>query len=405
MNSLSIYKVNDKAINNGKQTICSKSITILNTELQEVTLNDILENAGQAQGYKVHVRDDIISIDTSKPPEGIIRIIGEDVFVETENYNYYLNPKLDFSAFSDTKKIAEIEKSVANTTYVTSSEAIAKGEWTVVFAKPNQRKTLAIIAIITQHIANGAISGENFFFFKLNDAKPSYLEKLKILKRFGVIVSDEDPLSIMLNLAENRQAKNKVVIIDMPMHHLDTNNRRSVMLFSDVFELFCAHGGTVISLAHAKKYVENDGAPILDGLELIQENAHCISYVKTFDDIIKMINIKSRTKVKAEVVFQVGIGLSYPDLFNSLRTLSDKQAAELSNDIKQRQFLVDNGGMIELIEEAILCEITRRAEIAEYIYDAVSWSKRSVYGVLDELEGKLWKMTRGRYNSKVYSII
>jgi len=77
MNSLSIYKVNDKAINNGKQTICSKSITILNTELQEVTLNDILENAGQAQGYKVHVRDDIISIDTSKPPEGIFRVIGE----------------------------------------------------------------------------------------------------------------------------------------------------------------------------------------------------------------------------------------------------------------------------------------------------------------------------------------
>ena len=65
MKSPAIYKVNDKALNNGKQAIYSKSITILNAELQEVTLNDILENAGKARGYRVYVRDDIISIDTS----------------------------------------------------------------------------------------------------------------------------------------------------------------------------------------------------------------------------------------------------------------------------------------------------------------------------------------------------
>ena len=319
----SLYRVNNKAINNGKQTIYSKSISILNTELQEVTLNNIIENAGKAQGYKVYVKEDSISIDTSNPPESIIHIIGKDVFVETENYNYHLNPKFDYSVISDTKKIAEIEKSIANTTYVTISETIAKGEWTVVFAKPNQGKTLTILATITQQIANGAINGEDIFYFNLDDPKPSYLEKLKILKRFNVNVFDVDPVAIMTHLINNRQAKNKVIIIDTLMHACDTYNRQKVMQLSELCERFCELGGTVITLAQAKKYVEADGVPILDGLDLIQNNAHCISYVKTFDDIIKMINIKSRTKVKAEVVFQVGIGLPYPDLFKSVRTLTE----------------------------------------------------------------------------------
>ena len=401
----STYKVNDKALNNGKQTIYSKSVTILNKELTEVTLSGILENAGKAQGFRVYVQEDSIPVDTNNPPKNIIRIIGEDVFVESENYNYHLNPKFDFSAFSDTKKIAEIEKSVANTTYVTSSETIAKGEWTVVFAKPNQGKTLITLVTITQQISNGLLNGEDVFYFNLGDAKSSYLEKLKILKRFDVNVFDVDPAAIMTHLINNRQAKDKVFIIDLSKRARNTNNGQKLMQFSEIFKKFCKLGGTVITLAHAKKYVDSYGVPVLDGLELIQENAHCISYVTTFDDIIKMINIKKQTTVKAEVAFQVGIGLSYPDLFNSLRTLSDKQAAELSNDIKQRQFLVDHEIIIETIKEAILDRFSQRTILVEYVCYEICVCKRSVYSVLDELEGELWKMTRGRYNSKVYSII
>jgi hypothetical protein len=410
MKSPAIYKVNDKALNNGKQAIYSKSITTLNTELQKVTLNNILENAGKAQGCKVYVQHNGNTIDTSNRPEGIIHIIGDDVFVEAENYNYHLNPKFDYSVISDTKKIAEIEKSVTNTTYVTSCNTIAKGEWTVVFAKPNQGKTLTILATITQQIANGAINGEDVFYFKLVDAKPSYLEKLKILKRFDVIVSDEDPVAIMLHLMENRQAKDKIVIIDTPMRVCDTYNRQKVMLFSRVFKIFCELGGTVITLAHAKKYVERNRVPILEGVELIQDNAHCVYYLQKSDDIIKMINIKMRAKVKDEVTFQVGIDLPYPDLFNSVHTLTDKQAAELFNEIKQDQFAIDHESIeletiVETIKETILNGINQKTALVEAVYRRTGDYRRTVYSVLDEYEGKLWNMTRGPKKSKVYSII
>jgi hypothetical protein len=405
MKNTAIYQVNSTALNNDKQTIYLESITILGKGLKEVTLNNILEHAGQAQGCRVYVRDNSIPINTNSPPEGIIRIIGEDVFVETENYNYHLNPRLDCSVISDTNKIAEIEKSVANTTYVTSSETIAKGEWTVVFAKPNQGKTLITLASITQQIANGAINGEDVFYFNLDDTKSSYLEKLKILKRFDVTVLDVNPVAIMTHLIDNRQAKDQVVIIDTLMHVCDTNNRQKVMRFSELFKRFCERGGTVITLVQAKRYVERNGVPILDGLELIRNNAHCVYYLKKFDDIIKMINIKQRAKVKVEVAFQVGIGLPYPDLFNSVRTLTDKQAAELFNDIKQGQFLIDHEEIIETIIETILDGTNQRTALAKAVCWVTEVYMRTVYSVLDECEGKLWRMTRGPNKSKVYSII
>jgi hypothetical protein len=402
----STYKVNDKALNNGKQTIYSKSVTILNKELKEVTLSGILENAGKAQGFRVYVQEDSIPVDTNNTPKNIIHIIGDDVFVEAKKYNYHLNPKFDYSAFSDTKKIAEIEKSIANTNYVTSSETIAKGEWTVVFAKPNQWATLTILATTTQKITNGETNGEDIFYFSLGDSKPSYLEKLKILKRFNVNVFNADPVAIMNHLIDKRHAKDKVVIIDRLIHACDTNSRQEVIQFSELCERFCELGGTVITLAHAKKYVERNGVPILDGLELIQDNAHCVYYLKTSDDIIKMINIKQRTKVKAEVTFQVGIGgLPYPDLFNSVRTLTDKQAAKLFNDVKQDQFAIDHEVIVDSIKEAILDRFNQRTILVEYVSDDIGVYKRTVNIVLKELEGKLWKMTRGLNNSMVYSII
>ena len=310
MKSPAIHKVNNKALNNGKQTIYSESITILNKELKRVTLNDILKNTGQAQGCRIYVQDDSITIDTNNPPENIIHIIGEDVFVEAENQNYHLNPKLDYSAISDTKNIAAIEKNVVNAAYVTSCNTIAKGEWTVVFAKPNDGKTLITLATVAQQISNGVIKGDDLFYFNLDDARPGYLEKLKILKPFNVIVLDKDPIRIMIDLINNNQAKDKIVIIDTLISICDTNNRKEIIDCSGLFENFTDLGGTVITLAHANKYPDKNGVPILEGVGLIRNKAHCVFYLQKFDDIIKMVNIKKRTHVEVEVTFQIGKNLA-----------------------------------------------------------------------------------------------
>jgi hypothetical protein len=406
MKSPAITKVNDTALNNGKETIYSKSITIFNKQLKRVTLSDILEDTRQAQGYRVYVREDSIKIDTSNPPESTIHIIGGDVFVEAENYNHHLNPKLDYSAISDTKNIAAIEKNIVNTIYITSCNTIAKGEWSVVFAKPNHGKTLTTLATIAQQINNGIIKGEDVFYFNLDDARPSYLEKLKILKPLNVIVLDKNPTSIMTDLINNQQAKDKIVIIDTLIRVCDTNNRQEIISYSGLFESFTKLGGTVSTLAHANKYLDKKtGVPILEGVGLIESNANCVSYLQKFDDIIKMVNIKRRTPVEKEVTFQIGKDLNYTDLFTSVITLTGDQATQLFKDRKQDQLAIDHETIVETIRETILNGIGQRTDLAKTVYDNTGEYKKTIYNVLDELEGKLWKMTRGPNNSKNYSLI
>ena len=405
MKSLAIYKVNSKALNNGKPTIYSQSINIFNKELNGLTLNNILKNAGQADGYKVYVQDGSITIDTNNPPENIIHIIGGDVFVEAENQNYHLNPKLDYSAISDTKNIAAIEKNVVNAAHVTSCNTIAKGEWTVVFAKPNDGKTLIIVATIAQQIINGIINGDNVFYFNLDDARPGYLEKLKILKSLNVIVLDQDPMGIMIDLINNNQAKDKIVIIDTLIQICDTNNRKEIIDCSGLFENFTDLGGTIITLAHANKYPDKNGVPILEGAGLIRNKAHCVFYLQKFDDIIKMVNIKKRTHVEVEVTFQIGKHTKYTDLFNSVRTLTDEEAAKLLKDRKQDQLAIDHETIVETIKETILNGIGQRTDLAKVVYENTGDYKKTIYNVLDKLEGKLWKMTKGLNNSKNYALI
>jgi hypothetical protein len=292
-----------------------------------------------------------------------------------------------------------------NAAYVTSCETIAKGEWTVVFAKPNDGKTLIILATLAQQISNGIINGDDVFYFNLDDARPGYLEKLKILKPLNVIVLDQDPMGIMIDLINNNQAKDKIVIIDTLIQICDTNNRKEIIDCSGLFEKFTDLGGTVLTLAHANKYPDKNGVPILEGVGLIRNKAHCVFYLQKFDDIIKMVNIKKRTHVEVEVTFQIGKHTKYTDLFNSVRTLTDEEAAKLLKDRKQDQLAIDHKTIVDTIKETILNGIDHRTALSKEVHKNTGDYMKTIYVVLDDLKGKLWTETRGSGYSKIYSII
>ena len=365
-----------------------------------VTLKQIVKNKKNYAGKT-------ISKDESTSSGGIWKVFvkDENVYVLGKEENLHLNPKLNYSAISDTNKIAAIEKNVVNAAHVTSCNTIAKGEWTVVFAKPNDGKTLITLATVAQQISNDIINGDNVFYFNLDDARPGYLEKLKILKPLNVIVLDKDPIRIMVDLINNNQTKDKIIIIDTLISICDTNNRQEIMSYSEFFERFTKLGGTVLTLAHANKYPDKNGVPILEGVGLIRNKAHCVFYLQKFDDIIKMVNIKKRTHVEVEVTFQIGKHTKYTDLFNSVSTLTDEEAAKLLKDRKQDQLATDHETIVETIRETILNGIGQRTDLAKTVYDNTGEYKKTIYNVLDELEGKLWEMTRGPNNSKNYSLI
>jgi len=84
MGNLAIYKVNNKALNNGKQIDYSDPIAILNKDLKEVTISDYEEDPSLYPGRKICLRCNRITTDTSNLPENVLHIIGDNVYVETK---------------------------------------------------------------------------------------------------------------------------------------------------------------------------------------------------------------------------------------------------------------------------------------------------------------------------------
>ena len=118
-----------------------------------------------------------------------------------------------------------------------------------------------------------------------------------------------------------------------------------------------------------------------------------------------MVNIKKRTHVEVEVTFQIGKDPNYTDLFYSVRTLTDDEAAKLFKDRKQDQLAIDQETIVKTIHETIFNGIDHRTALAKVVLENTGDYKKTIYSVLDELEGKFWKMAKGLNNSKVYSII
>lgn len=400
-----IYKVNDKVLNNSLPTIYEPSLTILNKNDKEISVHAILHASDAAEGCQVYALSDGVTRDMLSESNGVIHIVKSDVFVISDNCNYHLNPEPDYLALSDTNKIDQIEQTVIDAAYVTNCKTIAKGEWTVVFAKPNNGKTLVVLSTMVQQIIAGGINGKDIFYFNLDDAMPAYLEKLKILAPYCVAVFDNTPVERMTDLINKRRAKDKIIVIDTLIRICDTNLRSEVLALSDICRRFCALGGTVITLAHANKHLAKDGTPVLEGVGLIENNANNVSYLQKIDDLIKWVNKKKRTYVEPEVIFQIGKNLPYPELFNSVHALSGQQAEQMLEERSQDQLIQNYPNIVQAIKDSILNGDDLRTKLAFKVRDNTGEQLKTIYRVLDELVGKLWLVTNGPNNSKNYTLI
>jgi hypothetical protein len=93
------------------------------------------------------------------------------------------------------------------------------------------------------------------------------------------------------------------------------------------------------------------------------------------------------------------------DIFVETKTLTDKQLHILLSESLSYETAMTNKNMIETIKEAILNGINKKSALVKVVRKNTGDYKKTIYNVLDSLEGKLWKVTSGPHNSKIYSLL
>ncbi|GAG81404.1 unnamed protein product, partial [marine sediment metagenome] len=221
------------------------------------------------------------------------------------------------SRYSLTGSSDELEKKRLDEVFVLADIALL-GQATVLYAAPNCGKTLAVLSLITDAIAENRIDAHHLFYINADDYFSGLIEKVKIAEKFGFHMIGEgyrdfraeNLLGLQQAMIDSDTAAGSVVILDTTKRFTDLMSKKVVSTFTALNRRFVSQGGTVIALAHVNKKKGDNGKSVYAGTSDIIDDFDCAYVIEVLDDgtesgkrVIAFENLKSRGSVEAKVYF------------------------------------------------------------------------------------------------------
>ena len=336
----------------------------------------------------------------------------------------------DMAQFSLTGLSAEMEKKMLEDRFILGRMAIF-GQSTAFYAKPNTGKTLIIIKLISEAIASGEINGKDVFYINADDTYKGIIYKTKIAEKYnfqmiapshkganGEIFKSERLAFYLKSLIDTDQAKGKIFILDTVKKFTDLMSKKDCSNFGEGIRQFVSHGGSVIMLAHANKYRDDDRQIVYSGTTDLVDDADCAYTIDVIQDdphgmrTVKFKNFKSRGDVALEAFYQYDYqpGTSYFDRLDSVTTIDEDERKKAIQQQKLTDQLTRNKIAIEVIIECINEGITGKTALIAEAHAKSDLSKAKIRKALEEHTGpeksknQFWHIEPGDKNSSVYRL-
>lgn len=297
-----------------------------------------------------------------------------------------------------------------------------KGQSTVIYAAPNTGKTLVTLALLCEAVQNGRVSGKNIYYVNMDDTANGMLEKLMIVKQFGIQIlgGDINGFSVpqfhlaMLRMIEDGSAKDSVIVLDTLKKFVDLMDKSNSSNFTNLVRRFVMKGGTLIALAHTNKNPGADGRRKHSGTSDVVDDFDAALMMELVEDgdtervTVELSNFKKRSNLPEKsycTYAKKGVN-SYAEKFESVKMLNDAEveaqriAAQLSKDSEA----------ISAIKDCLLNGVVKRMDIAKEVGKQTDISRRVVLEVLDRYAGTdtvlhRWSVRKGSHNAQIYSLM
>jgi len=268
--------------------------------------------------------------------------------------------------YSLTGSSSELEKRKQDEVYILDDIALI-GQATALYASPNCGKTLAVISMLSDAIADKRINAGCVYYINADDNLGGLIDKVKIAEDFGFsMIGDgfrgfraDMLLGILQAMIESDTAAGSILIIDTAKRFTDLMSKRATSEFTALNRRFVSQGGTVIALAHVNKKKTDAGKSVYAGTSDIIDDFDCAYVIELLDDgissgrrVIAFENKKSRGSVASVAHFSY---LS-PDCVGSYRELLDSFCRIDADDAKQAATAAEidaDGPMIDIVKAAI----------------------------------------------------
>ena len=330
-------------------------------------------------------------------------------------------PSNTLDRFPLNEKLHQLEQEVLEQIFIFMCLALM-GQITVFYASPNTGKTLFTLWMLIQAIKSGKIDPSKVYYVNVDDSLSGLIEKLRLAVKYGFCMIAEGHngfradilLDILNEMIRKGQCKGVVIILDTLKKFTNVMNKRQSTEFSKVIRRFVMQGGTCITLAHTNKKLGNDGTPVYAGTSDILEDADCaytlqvISAADAPERVVSFVNIKRRGNVshRAAYTYSNEEGLSYSELFDSVKPVDDTELASL----KQVAELESDAELIDSVTSCIQDGIDTKIKLAEAVSQRSGISRRSANKIIEKYAGAdpathKWTYTVQDRGAKVFTLL
>lgn len=318
---------------------------------------------------------------------------------------------------------AELEKRRQDEVYVLNDIALI-GQATAFYASPNSGKTLAVISMLSDAIADKRIDPLNVYYINADDNLRGLVDKVKIAEEFGFnMIGDgfqgfraDMLLGLLEKMIESGTAAGSIIIIDTAKRFTDLMSKRSTSEFTALNRRFVSQGGTVIALAHVNKKKSDSGKSVYAGTSDIVDDFDCAYVIELLDDgissgrrVISFENKKSRGSVAPVVHFSY---LS-PDCVGTYRELLDSFCRIDSEDAKQAVTAAQidaDGPMIAIVKSVISAGPAAKKDLIAVLREQADISRGAASTLIERYCGDdpathLWTFERGNRGVHRYRLL
>lgn len=296
---------------------------------------------------------------------------------------------------------------------------VMSGQATTVYAKPNTGKTLLMMYLVKEAVAEGHLHPSRTYVINADDSLEGVQGKRALLAEAGIhmIVPGKQGfesaklLTTMREMIERDQCREVLIVVDTLKKFVDLMDKRNAADFGNIVRQFVLAGGTFFALAHTRKNEGADGNPVYTGTTDIVEDFDATCMLAPLSErgaegekLVQFQFFKRRGgNVDQTFAFDDDPNISYQERLSSVRLV---EANELREQVTYAQFKSDEP-IIQAIRRSIYKGTVQKMSLAKAVAEETGKSRQAVLDVLDRYTGKnpsndLWFYTVGERGAKVF---
>lgn len=274
------------------------------------------------------------------------------------------------------------------------------GQATVWYAPPNAGKTLIVLNLLNEAVAEGRITPDNVFYINADDSSEGFATKIRLMDDIGVhtLAPGHKGFDARLlpdlfrEMADRKKAKGALIIIDTIKKAASLMDKSKASAFTAACRSAVMAGATIVGFAHTNKQPSASGKLQYGGTSDLRDDfdaAYVMGPIEVDgfegDKVVAFECIKSRggNARSATYVYADDESVSYSERLASVRLVSDDEM----QGFRRIEEAKADADVVEAIEACIRNGDYAKMALARAVAKQTGISERAAIRMIEKYTG------------------